>query len=136
MVLGPLAVAAVQIGFCSCGMFVGLYRPQLLALSHLHSVSQTLHLSAGGIGSNSPPLPVITAPCDVPRQLLHPKVEFVPKLLNLGWPGDLPTRRKQRVPQPQDTLHTPLSVLESCQQTSLWLSPWIYGKPPVDLSAG
>lgn len=134
--LGPLAVAGVLIGFCSCGMFVGLYSPQLLALSHLHSVSQTLHLSASGIGSNSPPLPVIPGPCNVPRQLLHPKVEFVPKLLNLGWPGDLlRTGWKQScAPTSGHLARSALSpgILPANKLSALTLN----GKPPVDLSAG
>lgn len=117
MVLGPPAVAGVQIGFYSCGMFVGLYSPQLLALLPAHCIPD-LALAVSGIGSNSPPLPIILGPCNVPQQLLHPKVESVPKLLNLGWPGDLLRSVEQGgnscVPQPHDTLHTPLSVLESC----------------------
>ena len=72
----PLAIADVQIDFCSVGCLWVWIAPWLLATSYLQSVSQALNLCRCWIGCNSPHFLFSGPFATCSWQLLHQKVEL------------------------------------------------------------
>lgn len=120
-----LAVAGIQIGFSSCGCLWICIAPQFLAISHLHSLSQTsvclcVELAAISTTSYNPrPLQCALAATSSKGGVCFCTLGFGLAL----WLALVNTTRwKKSVPALSLGLRKPyiplLSILESCQQTS------------------